>query len=385
MQHSVVRLTMDSPDIFKDAESGPKVLETMYGLAMPETEDMVQHEKLNTLETPKTRPRLSMHDTGNEEENSPIETKLPDLLETCPNNKSTLTSPTTCLQRVFQFQAEEQQLRLYPGQGLLFKQKKFTTPDLSLNLGKMKANSTGASVHLDKQALPLFVALLDMLAKTVKNPARLPPSPSVQVWIRQMHIFQHGFEKRLMVSPSRLRMHLRIALNSLAKNSYLSALSLSNPHSLTLFLTSDNPSRIMSLEFPSDPDLLTLSLIRFGHTQPFFQQMRIPPIKLQTHQWKPPIPFISQALDLQIHFPTGQFPESDFLCHSLDQSCTIVLGYHCSPRLQSPIDWVFGHLFWQTVASTNPRAHPLRDTSVVSAPLPKLLDPVLDIPKSVPL
>src|SRR5882724_8934671 len=38
-------------------------------------------------------------------------------------------------QRFFQFQAEEQ-LRLYPGQGLNFQQKKSTTPDLSLKLGK---------------------------------------------------------------------------------------------------------------------------------------------------------------------------------------------------------------------------------------------------------
>src|SRR5882724_11378246 len=65
------------------------------GLTKCIKDDMVHHNKLNTLQDSENSFKLSMHDTGNEKENSPTKPELLDLLETSPNTSLTLTSPTT--------------------------------------------------------------------------------------------------------------------------------------------------------------------------------------------------------------------------------------------------------------------------------------------------
>src|SRR5882724_4001230 len=75
MQHSVVRLTTDSPNISKMIWSTTKSRTPLL--------DSENSSKLSTL------------DTGNEKENSPAKPELLDLLETSPNTSPTLTSLTT--------------------------------------------------------------------------------------------------------------------------------------------------------------------------------------------------------------------------------------------------------------------------------------------------
>src|SRR5882724_8501258 len=80
MQHSVVRLTMDLPNVSKTIWS------TMT--SQPPLQDS------------KNLSKLSMCDTGNEKENSPMKPKLLDLLEISLNQSLTLTGLTTSLAKV---------------------------------------------------------------------------------------------------------------------------------------------------------------------------------------------------------------------------------------------------------------------------------------------
>src|SRR5882724_7730784 len=126
MQHSIDRLIMDLPNISKIIWS------------------------TTTSQTPsqdsKNSSKLLMYDTGNEKESSPMKPKLPDHLETSPNRSLTLQVQQQIWQRFFQFQGEQQQLWLYPGQGLNFQteavhhsQPFFKTQE------RWKAKSTGTS------------------------------------------------------------------------------------------------------------------------------------------------------------------------------------------------------------------------------------------------
>ena len=65
------------------------------GLTKHIKDDMVHHNKLNTLTGLQNVSKLSMHNTGNKKENSPAKPELPDLLETSLNTSLTLTSLTT--------------------------------------------------------------------------------------------------------------------------------------------------------------------------------------------------------------------------------------------------------------------------------------------------
>src|SRR5882724_1442810 len=66
---------------------------------------------------------------------------------------------------MFQFQAEQQQLRLYQGKGSTSEQKKSTTPDLSSKLGKDgKLTPQECQCHLDNK-LCLFYGTAGHITK----------------------------------------------------------------------------------------------------------------------------------------------------------------------------------------------------------------------------
>src|SRR5882724_8841078 len=80
MQHSIIRLTMDSPNLSKTIWS------TMN--SQPPLQDS------------KNLSKLLMPNTGNKKENSPAKPELPDLMEISLNQPLTLTGPTTSLAKV---------------------------------------------------------------------------------------------------------------------------------------------------------------------------------------------------------------------------------------------------------------------------------------------
>src|SRR5882724_772347 len=75
MQHSVDRLTMDSPNVSKMIWSTTT--------------------SQKPLQDSENSSKLLIHDTGNKKENSPVKPELLDHLETSPNRSLTLTSLTT--------------------------------------------------------------------------------------------------------------------------------------------------------------------------------------------------------------------------------------------------------------------------------------------------
>jgi len=68
----------------------------------------------------------------------------------------------------------------------------------------------------------------------------------------------------------------------------------------------------------------------------------------------------------------------------LDQSCTIVLGYHWLTCYNPSIDWVLGSIFFRQLLQHESKSSPSVKTLPSLAPLPKLLDPVPDILKCIP-
>src|SRR5882724_4059283 len=80
MQHSVDRLTMELPNVSK----------MIWSTTTSQT----------PLQDSENLSKLSMHNTGNEKENSPMKPDLLDLLETSLNQSLTLTGPTTSLEKV---------------------------------------------------------------------------------------------------------------------------------------------------------------------------------------------------------------------------------------------------------------------------------------------
>jgi len=87
-----------------------------------------------------------------------------------------------------------------------------------------------------------------------------------------------------------------------------------------------------------------------------------------------------QALDLQPHFPTGESQKLTLFVTLLDQSFTIVLGYHWLTHYNPLIDWVLGSIFfWQSAQHESLTSPPVK-TSPLKPP-----DPVLEFMKPIPL
>src|SRR5882724_4390973 len=88
---------------------------------------------------------------------------------------------------------------------------------------------------------------------------------------------------------------------------------------------------------------------------------------------------ISQALDLQICFPTRESQNLTFYVTLLNQSCMIVLGYCWLNHYNPLIDWVLGSIFFWQLSQHKSKSSPSVETLLSSAPLPKFPDSVPDI------
>src|SRR5882724_315173 len=120
MQHSIIRLTMDSPNVSK----------TIWSTTTSQTPSQDSENS----------SKLSMHDTGNEKENSPVKPKLPDLLETSLNTSPTLTSPTTSLAKVLPIPSRRTTiLALLRARAPLLNRRSPPLPTFLLNLGKTES------------------------------------------------------------------------------------------------------------------------------------------------------------------------------------------------------------------------------------------------------
>src|SRR5882724_7856086 len=88
-----------------------------------------------------------------------------------------------------------------------------------------------------------------------------------------------------------------------------------------------------------------------------------------------------QALDLKICFPTRESQNLTFYVTTLDQSCTIVLGYCWLTRYNPSIDWVLGSIFFRQPSQHESKSSPSVETLPSSAPLPNPPDSVLEPPE----
>src|SRR5467141_3104534 len=149
----------------------------------------------------------------------------------------------------------------------------------------------------------------------------------------------------------------------------------------------------MSLTSDTLPDTILKSLVDSGSSDSFIDSAfiqtqhlpayNIPPIKLRLIDGTSNS-VISQALDLQIQFPTRESQNLTFYVTPLDQSCTIVLGYCWLTHYNPSIDWVLGSIFFRQPSQHESEISPSIKTLPSSAPLPNIRDSVPELSKSVP-
>src|SRR5882724_2624384 len=109
----------------------------------------------------------------------------------------------------------------------------------------------------------------------------------------------------------------------------------------------------------------------------------IPPIKLRLIDGTSNS-VISQALNLQIRFHTGESQNLTFYVTPLDQSFTIVLGYRWLTRYNPSIDWVLGSIFFRQLSQHESKSSPSVKTLPSSAPFPNPPDSVPEPPEPLP-
>ena len=86
---------------------------------------------------------------------------------------------------------------------------------------------------------------------------------------------------------------------------------------------------------------------------------------------------ITQALDLSIHFPTGETQNLTFFVTLLDQGCTIVLGFCWLTRFNPLVDWVLGCIISRQSSQPETKMSPPVKTLSL-APTLALLNPIPD-------
>jgi len=159
-----------------------------------------------------------------------------------------------------------------------------------------------------------------------------------------------------------------------AKHTTLNASALSSPESLTLALTSDSlPNTILKtlVDSGSSDSFIDTVFVQTQHLPAY----GIPPIKLRLIDGTCNS-VITQALDLHIHFPTGESQKLTFYVTPLDQSCTIVLGYRWLTRYNLLIDWVLGSIAFRQPSHPDSKTSPsVEAVTKPSAPLPSLQEP----------
>ena len=109
----------------------------------------------------------------------------------------------------------------------------------------------------------------------------------------------------------------------------------------------------------------------------------IPPIRLRLIDGTSRS-IITQALNLQIRFPTGEIQNLTFYVTPLDQCCTIVLGYCWLTRYNPLIDWVLGSITFRQPSQPNSKSSPSAETLPSTAPPLSNPSPVPEPQKPIP-
>src|SRR6266481_1768139 len=132
------------------------------------------------------------------------------------------------------------------------------------------------------------------------------------------------------------------------------------------------------------PNVILKSLVDSGSSNSFidavFVQTQhlptygIPPIKLHLIDGTSNFT-ITQALDLQLCFPTGETQNLTFFVTPLDHGCTIVLGYHWLTCFNPLIDWVLGRIaFRQTLQHESEMSPPTAVKNMLTPEFPSIPD-----------
>src|SRR6266481_6373532 len=200
--------------------------------------------------------------------------------------------------------------------------------------------------------------------------------------------FQHGPEKRLS-SPRDYARPEDCAELPRAETTLLGASALSNPDSFLLSLTTDTL-----------PNVILKSLVDSGSSDSFIdaafvQTQHLPtygilPIKLRLIDGTSNST-ITQALDLQLRFPTGETQNLTFFVTPLDHGCTIVLGYRWLTRFNLLIDWVLGCIAFRQTSQHGSETSPpaaVKNTLTPGFPSvpddPRIPQPVLPVEPQKP-
>jgi len=154
--------------------------------------------------------------------------------------------------------------------------------------------------------------------------------------------------------------------------------TLPNPDSLTLPLTTD-----------SLPNMTFNSLVDSRSSNSFIDQHSSKPdtSQLMAYYYQLRLidgtsnSIISQALDLQLCFPTGESQKLSLFVTLLDQSCMIVLGYCWLTHYNPSIVWELGSISFRQSAQHKSLSSPPIEMFPSAAPPSKPPDPVSEIMK----